>query len=463
MRYSRVANLGNRRRMPSRRLPEATNRRGRAADQLSASAMVQRKTHVLQLITNLGAGGAQRVFWEMGKMLAGAYEVSGAVFNATDAPWDPPFTIDSLEVQAGKNPFSKLSNLALRALRLRRLAREKGADVCISHMDGANWVNVLSNSGAKKILVVHGTVTHDRAMRPWLQQLRTRLIIPWLYNKAASTVAVSEGIKRELSLRYNVKNVICIQNFFDINEIDNLANRDLPEPEARLFAEHRILITSGRFHEQKQQWRLFPVFAKIKAELPNTKLIVLGDGELRDKLVQEAHRCGLQVYAQWEAGATLNDAYDVYLLGHRTNPFPYLRRSSLFLFPSAWEGFPMALGEAMIAKVPVVSADCPTGPREILAPGTTDPKSDLDGADYTPYGVLMPTTSQPSFDECWTSVIVTLLQDEERRQHLADQARVRIEAFDRSVIRAQWLKLIEDVVGMDTTGPGARAQSHGAP
>jgi glycosyltransferase involved in cell wall biosynthesis len=420
--------------------------------------MVQRKTHVLQLITNLGAGGAQRVFWAIGKMLAGTYQVTGAVFNAQGTPSETAY---SLNVGAGKTPFGKLGNLALRALRLRRLARQICADVCISHMDGANWVNVLSYSRAKKILVVHGTIAYDRAMPPWLQQLRTKFIIPWLYNQAARTVAVSEGIKHELSLKYGVSNAICIPNFFEIAEIDTLANAVIPEPETRLLEQHQIIMTMGRFHEQKQQWRLFPVFTRVKTELPRTKLVILGDGELRDRLVQEGNRCGLKVYAEWDANGTFDDGCDVYLLGHRSNPFPYLRRSSLFLFPSAWEGFPMALGEAMIAKVPVVSADCRTGPREILAPGTPDPACALDVAEYTPYGVLMPTTDQPSFDEVWTRVIVTLLRDEESRQRLVEQARARMEAFDRSLIRPQWLELIEEVMGMDSTGPGARAQRHG--
>ena len=57
------------------------------------------------------------------------------------------------------------------------------------------------------------------------------------------------------------------------------------------------------------------------------------------------------------------------LLGFVTNPYPYMRRASLFVLSSKWEGLPGVLIEAMYCGVPLVSTNCPSGPQEILRDG----------------------------------------------------------------------------------------------
>ncbi len=60
---------------------------------------------------------------------------------------------------------------------------------------------------------------------------------------------------------------------------------------------------------------------------------------------------------------------DIELLGHMENPLPYMRRAGVFVLSSSWEGFGSVLVEAMASGCPVVSTDCPYGPREILEDG----------------------------------------------------------------------------------------------
>jgi glycosyltransferase involved in cell wall biosynthesis len=406
---------------------------------------------ILLLIPNLGLGGAQRVFHDHSVELARHYHVTEAVFNMNGGNMYPSTNkLVRLDVAGGGSPVTKLRNFWQRIVRLKALKQRLHTAVCISHLEGADYVNLLTQGTGKIILCVHGSKLHDANIMGPVGWLRKNVLMPALYNRADRIVTVSRDINPELIEGFGVKpeKLVTINNFFEVNQVEARSREPLSAVEAAVFATAPVLITSGRLASQKNQAPFLDAFAALLPQHP-VKLIFVGDGELRTTLTDHARALGLRVYAAWEAPTPLTPAYDVYFLGLQKNPFKYLRHAAAFVFPSAWEGFPMALGEAMICGLPVLSADCPTGPREMLAPATATPANPLRQAERGAYGMLLPMLTQAAtlaLDQAvWTKVMANLLADAVERTRLGQLARERMQDFTRERIFGQWVQLVEEV------------------
>ena len=407
------------------------------------------RPHILLVIPTLIMGGAQRVFHDHSVLLAEHFPVEEVVFNLDGGcmfPSGNPLT--SLDVGGGGGSITKIANFLRRISRLRRIKQAKHIDVSISHLEGADYVNILSRGGEKTILVVHGSKLADHSMVGLWKALRQKLLIPWLYRRADRVVTVSHAILTELvSLGLARDKLITINNFFDIDGISKQARKPLERAEQALYDAAPVLITSGRLSTQKHQKPLFEIFAQL-LNRQAAKLILLGDGELREELMAHSRAQGLRTWDSW-SGTPLTPDWDVYFFGAKQNPFKYIHRASVFVFPSNWEGFPLALCEAMICGVPVVSTDCPTGPREILAPHTEPPPRKLAVGERAEFGVLMPLLDDaPTHDarvKLWSETIANLLNDPEERRRLGVAAAARMQDFSKERIARQWITLIDEV------------------
>ena len=408
-------------------------------------------TKIILIIPNLGMGGAQRVFHDHSVELAKYYAVTEAVFNLEGGDLYPSGNpVVSLEVSGGGGALAKIRNFQRRISGLRRLRERLRPAVVVSHLEGADYVNLLSGGPGKTVLCVHGSKLHDANIIGPIGWLRKRVLMPYLYNRADAIVTVSRDIGPEL-IRFfgvNPNKIVTINNFFEVLSIEARSREPLSPSEQAIYDSGPVLVTSGRLALQKNQQPFLTAFATLRRHMPNVKLIFVGDGELRDELVTAARGLSLRVYATW-GNEELTSDFDVYFLGLQANPFKYIRPATAFVFPSAWEGFPMALGEAMICGVPVVSADCPTGPREMLAPQTFTPNIQLRQIERTPFGLLMPMlTNAATLDEdqnVWAAALTDLLANPAQAKEIGQQGRKRMNDFTRELIFDQWLALLHRV------------------
>jgi glycosyltransferase involved in cell wall biosynthesis len=399
---------------------------------------------ILMLITDFGQGGAERAFYDHATAFAQVYSVEEAVFDKSSVAlraYDSGLPLHELRRAGIFRHLGPIGRLVGRALALRRLVRDQGYDVVISHMDGANLVNSLSFSSARKLLVVQGSVFGDKSYGHIHQLIRRNLIFRALYNLADCTVAVSEGIFQELTSECGVKRVVTINNFVDLEMIRSRACEGVGRFQS-IFDHPRVMITAGRLAEQKSQVQLIGLMSRLRDRGVDTRLVILGDGPLRRSLVARCFDLSLRTYTVWDSATVDKADYDVYFLGYVPNPYAYIAKSYLFVLSSAWEGFPLALCEALICGVPVLSTDCPTGPREILAPSSSRHLYDLKRAEPTDCGILLPMFGAEEASDIWTDAIQTVLRDQGWRQEMAFGAARRSAKLDRSLGIAKWLQLI---------------------
>ncbi|WBO84969.1 glycosyltransferase [Hymenobacter yonginensis] len=406
------------------------------------------RKNILLLIPQLTYGGAERVFHDHGQQLARHHHVVECVFDSnTDVAFPTANTLVALDVPAGTGLVGKLRSFVGRIQRVKQLKREHRIDVCISHLEGADYLNLLSKGPEQVLLCIHNSKRHDPNIRGALGWVRRRLLMPLLYRSADRIVPVSRDLRQELIDMFGLapQKVQTINNFFDVEGIRHRSQEPLLPGEQKLFDEHPVLITAGRLAREKNQTALLEVLSTMRAGGQHTaKLVLLGDGPLRAELLQRCQELGLRAWQVWNEAHMTAD-YDVYFLGFQSNPFQYIARASVSLLSSSTEGFPMALCEAMACGVPVASTDCPTGPREILAPQT--PASDYARApEWAEFGLLLPLLGAgPALAHSapvWAATLTGLLADQKKRTYYAAQAYRRVQDFAPGKIMQQWEALL---------------------
>jgi glycosyltransferase involved in cell wall biosynthesis len=175
------------------------------------------------------------------------------------------------------------------------------------------------------------------------------------YPSADGIIAVSSGVADDLAEATGIprESIDVIYNPVVTPEVAT-ASREAVDHPWLAPGEPPVVMGIGRLTPKKDFTTLLQAFAEVRREVP-ARLMILGEGPERAVLE------GLV--------RTLDLAANVALPGFVGNPYAYLARASLFVLSSRWEGLPTVLIEAMFCGAPVVSTDCPSGPREILNGG----------------------------------------------------------------------------------------------
>ena len=180
-----------------------------------------------------------------------------------------------------------------------------------------------------------------------------------LYHQLDGIVAVSHGIAEDVHRISGIplSQIKVAHNPVVTKQLHQRAGQPVDHPWL-LQQEIPVILGIGRLTKQKNFELLINAFALVRDNRP-AKLIIMGGGSRKKKLIKQAERLGV--------------ADDVDLPGFNPNPYSMLHHASLFVLSSNWEGSPNALTEALAVGCPAISTDCPSGPRETLQEGKYGP------------------------------------------------------------------------------------------
>ena len=388
------------------------------------------------VISNLQGGGAQRVASTLSFGLAEYYDLSLILHDGQKIGYPYRGQVVDLKTPATANPILRLINFFIRIYRLKGFKKSFRPQAVISFMEGSNFINLLSGGAGKVIISVRNYKSRQKS--GFIGQLFA-FLIKLLYGRSDLIVAASEGIKADLvdSFSLPVDKIKVIYNPYDLDYIAEKSKESLAADERAYFEQGEVLVTAGNLSSQKGQWHLVRALSKVRKSKPGVKLVVLGEGELHQYLTELV------------AALQLEEA--VMFTGYRENPFKYMRGADLFILPSLYEGFPNVLVEAMACETAVVAADCPSGPREILAPQTAFSHVTMD-VEEAEYGVLIPPCSgqlagaEESLsreEQLMAEAMVNLLGDQERVNYYRDNSKKRASDFAARRIINDWLEILK--------------------
>jgi glycosyltransferase involved in cell wall biosynthesis len=405
--------------------------------------MISHPRVILLIIPNLSPGGAQNVFRQHYEFLTRRYRVYGCVFNwdgTSSLQW--PSGITSLDVPAGMNAFDKILRFVERIRKLRQLKNNLKIDLSISHLEGADYVNIISRRSDKVILWIHGSKAYDANISGIIGWLRKSFLMPLLYRRAERIVTVSKGIQQELSKSYPGldSKVVTIYNGFDLDKILSLQQEPLESEFQPLFGKYFVIVTHCRLARQKNLSAFIQIAFRLR-EIAEIKWLIIGDGELRNELLLQCNHLGISVYNGFE-NQELNFDSQVYFIGYKSNPYPFLLKSKLFLMTSSWEGLPLSLCEAMACALPVVATDCPSGPKEILS---EDCLTNISSPTYEKFGILLPLLNHPKRIEESAEAIKQLLNNQQILKKYGEWGFERVRIFSTQIMFPQIESLVDSI------------------
>ena len=376
-----------------------------------------KKTKIIFLLTSLSKGGGERVASQLSLNLPDSIEITIVLLkNQVSFPYKGKLVF--LNLSTSKNFISRICCLFLAMYRFKKIIKAQKPDRVISFGAPANAINVLVNK--KSILRIESFMT---SACKGFEGAINKILIKIFYNKSEKIIRVSKEIAEDLINNFGIlkEKIEVIYNPINLKEIHNLAKESLEADHEKIF-KSPVVISMGRLGREKNYQSLIKVFGGVKNSVKEAKLVIMGEGELKQELM------GLI--------KDLNLSDSVYLLGWQENPFKFLVKSKVFVLCSLWEGLPNAILEAMASGLPVISVDCRSGPREILAP-KTEASQKAQNIEYEEFGILTPAFGVENSEAMLQQAIIKVLTDKRMADDLAKKSHQRAQDFDvRSIIRS---------------------------
>lgn len=298
---------------------------------------------------------------------------------------------------------SRIGNIKARNRKLRGFWIKYQPDVILSFIGKCNFMAIESSKGLGIPVVVAVRALPELEYDSFIMRKRAAILFP----KAAACVFQTHDQSLFFGSKVQ-KKAVYLKN---------------PVGEA-FFGEpytgerEKTIVTVGRIDSNKNHRLLIDAFKGIAESNPDWKVIIYGDGELRDELLEYVKDCGLE--GRVELPGAVSCVADK------------IKIASVFVLPSNTEGSPNSLIEAMLLGLPVISTDCPCGgPKEIIENGIN--------------GLLIPVGDVQKMQESLQNLINNL----HLQKRIASEAIKLRESFNRETVLKEWRDSLESIVNTE--------------
>lgn len=375
------------------------------------------------VVNSIGFGGNER----------SAVNIAGAIRDISDVTiiiqedcgnhYGYQGKVINLDTPCSGTKAGKAVNALRRIVRLKKVIRKEQIDTLFIILPVSNPINYL-RFGCRKIVSCRDCGDLIKRKEKYVSMTeRSDMIVCNSQYQADMLAKAAPGLKQK---------TIAIYNILDIDRIRQLKDEPVSREASDFMQGHQCIISAGRFAEAKGLNNLLKSFSLLIRKNNGARLILIGDGENRDKVRQLISDLHLEPY--------------ILLIGFEENPFRYISRSDVFVLPSFYEGFPNTLVEAMACGTAVAATDCPSGPAEILC-GSAQTENTV-----TRYGALIRPFAEKdsSWDagdiraehEAFADMLERLLSDRDLSESLAANAETRINEFTADKIKSSWAEIL---------------------
>jgi len=371
---------------------------------------VNDQTHqkkILQLRSSFGFFGAENVIAELAKELACSeyIPVIGVFNNKKNPPLElADFALkNNIEFQI----FDCRVAVDLKTiLSIRNFIKEKNITIVQTHGDIAN-IYVLLATLFKKIPLI-------ATCHPWIKtsaKIKIYTIIDkLLLNRFNKIIAISAEVKREiLDMGIPSEKVLLIDNGIDIGRFEKRFDREKTRRQFGIPAQGKVICTVGRLSLEKGHATLIEAASKVIKNYPLAYFVIAGDGVLKNDLINESKKLGIG---------------DHFIFTGMVDDIPALLSvSDIFVLPSLTEGLPMALLEAMAAKIPVIASRVGSIP-EILT--------------HNESGLLVPPANSQELEKS----ILALLNNRQKAGEMAENGyRTIVNRYSSKIMARKYLDI----------------------
>jgi glycosyltransferase involved in cell wall biosynthesis len=361
--------------------------------------------HIAFVIATLGAGGAQRVATLLSNQWAkDGHDVDLISFeNAGDEPFYELRGVSVYYLEVVNGPSDLLRSIKrnlTRVTRLGSLLRRLQPDIVVAFMTDANVIALLASCGLDIPVIVSERNQPDRPGLGLLHRTARRISYRWSNAIVMQTETMAAWARARFSIPVHV--------------IPNPVILDRAAAQSSVGHPSRpTIIAAGRLVKQKGFDILVNSFIAVAGKHPEWDLTIYGEGPLRGSLWRRVIASGLE--------------RRIALPGLTNDMGAALKRSSLFVIPSRYEGYPNVLIEALACGLPVVATDCAGGTAEIVEGGF--------------YARLVPPDDLNALAEA----LDRLMSNSQLRAEYATRAPLAVKNLDVSLISSRWLELMDSL------------------